>query len=79
MLPVCVSVSYLYHMICDITSNITRVLFVPNMTSACVILYNSSVNMIEHNIVFLLSFANKNITYKATAGLLCICEQHRSV
>ncbi len=24
--------------------------------------------MIEHNIVFLLSFANKNITYKATAG-----------
>ncbi len=39
--------SYLYHMISNITQAeraITRVLFVPNSTSANLILYNSSVN-----------------------------------
>ncbi len=29
--------------------------------------------------LFLLSFANKNITYNATAELFCISEQHSSV
>ncbi len=60
--------------------------FVPIMTSANVIICNSSVNkklilwyILNTTLSFLLSFANKNFTYKATAELLCVSEQHNFV
>ncbi len=57
-------------------SSITRVLFVPNITSANVILYNSSVNkklilcyILKTILCVFAKFCREHITFKATAEL----------
>ncbi len=57
-------------------SSITRVLFVPNITSANVILYNSSVNkklilcyILKTILCVFAQFCREHITFKATAEL----------
>ncbi len=73
---------YLYHTISHEQGALyyTSADFVPDITSANVILTEVDIVILfwTQYYVFLLNFA-ENITFKATAELLCVCEQHSGV